>query len=69
MYTTLIHICTHLKIWCKFSIIIKKIDEPSNYAIWDRFSKQHQHQNIKKSHRNGVFQLQNRYIQLISGTS
>ena len=34
-------------IWCKFNIIIKYIyarTAPSNGAIWDEFSDQHQHQ-------------------------
>ena len=34
-------------LWYKFSFKIRKIDEPSNCAIWGKFSKQHQHQNIK----------------------
>ena len=40
-------------ILCKFSIIIKRIDDgtaPSKYAIWDEFNEQHQHQSIKKHH-------------------
>ena len=36
-------------IWCKFIIIVEKIDAgsaPSKGAIWDKFSEQHQHQSI-----------------------